>query len=347
MSNGVKVTTSADVQSAVDDLAEQLNASVLIEDEKQHPIWWCTRGEVDPIRQATVLYRNVEPEVADVVRRFKLREATSPIRTPELPELGMWPRVAMPVSHEEAIVGYVWVVDREGNIPEEEFVKVLDLAKLASAQLGNAASETLKEEKLREGLIDLLLHGPNENAAKQLAQLEKIPVDSKVQVDVYGKLGGWRLPGGYLAHIVTIQNRIATSGAGLPLVELAEAFRRARLTELAIKAGAQLANNSWDDLGPWRLIVEAPSDLLPKDIFSGLDLLLDPANSDLLETARSVLDNGGDITTVAKKLFLHRTTLYYRIDRILELTGIDLKDSSNRVQLQLALWLAAFQAIKH
>ena len=68
--------------------------------------------------------------------------------------------------------------------------------------------------------------------------------------------------------------------------------------------------------------------------------------ADLMSTARTVLDLGGDVTTAAERLHLHRTTLYYRLDRITELTGVDLRDGRSRTDLQIALWLAAYRAAR-
>jgi DNA-binding PucR family transcriptional regulator len=42
------------------------------------------------------------------------------------------------------------------------------------------------------------------------------------------------------------------------------------------------------------------------------------------------------------RLHLHRTTLY-RLDRIAELTGVDLRDGRRRTDLQLALWLNTYR----
>lgn len=337
------MATAKDIQIAVDDLATKLGNSVLIEDEKQFPIWWSTKGEVDPIRQATILYRNVEPAVANVINQFKVREASAPIRTPEITELGMWPRIVMPIKVSNDIVGYVWVLDPNKTIGDSDLRLIIELADLASYELGKSNSEEIKLQKLRGNLIERLLQQPDEKASSELAQLEKISIHSQIQVQAFDNLVGWRLPNGYSVQVCGAVEKHATSGAGLPLVQLAEAYRRARLTHQALKAGAVLSINSWDELGPWRLIVEAPVDLRPVDIHSGVEVLLDSANADLLETARAILDTGGEISSIAKKLFIHRTTLYYRMDRILELTGVDLRDASSRTQLQLALWLDAFR----
>lgn len=340
------MATFKDVQAAVDELADKLGKSVLIEDRDQYPIWWSTKGEVDPIRQATILYRNVEPAVADVVNKFKINEAETPVRTPALPELGMWSRISLPIRQSEKVVGYLWVLDPDHEINESQFSNIVELAELASEELGNAASAKSKQAKLRESLIDRLLHVPDEQAVAELAKLEGIQIDSRIQVDAYGKIGGWRLPDGFTAHIEGKTIRDATSGESLPLIELAEAYRRARITQRAISAGAILPIQSWNELGPWRLIVEAPETLKVADLHPGAEILLDPKNIELLNTARALLDSSGDVSAIAKKLFIHRTTLYYRMDRILELTGVDLRDSSSRMQLQLALWLAAFRATK-
>jgi DNA-binding PucR family transcriptional regulator len=78
-------------------------------------------------------------------------------------------------------------------------------------------------------------------------------------------------------------------------------------------------------------------------VHPGAEVLAGQPRADLMTTARVVLDLGGDIAAAAEALHLHRTTLYYRLDRIRELTGVDLRDGSGRTDLQLALWLAAYR----
>jgi DNA-binding PucR family transcriptional regulator len=57
-----------------------------------------------------------------------------------------------------------------------------------------------------------------------------------------------------------------------------------------------------------------------------------------------VLDNGGDVTISADELHIHRTTLYYRLDRIEALTGVNLRLPAGRDDLHVALLLAAYRA---
>ena len=57
-------------------------------------------------------------------------------------------------------------------------------------------------------------------------------------------------------------------------------------------------------------------------------------------TLETFLDNAGDVQRTASELFVHRTTLYYRLQRIEELTGADLADGNARLALHLGLKLA-------
>lgn len=59
--------------------------------------------------------------------------------------------------------------------------------------------------------------------------------------------------------------------------------------------------------------------------------------SDLLKTLRVYFETGANASEAADRLFLHRNSLLYRLARIEELVGLDLKDSRARLALQLGL----------
>ena len=54
----------------------------------------------------------------------------------------------------------------------------------------------------------------------------------------------------------------------------------------------------------------------------------------MLET---YLDLAGDVKAASARLNLHRSSLYYRLDRISQLLGSDLSDGLIRLDLHLAL----------
>ncbi|MFE2757753.1 PucR family transcriptional regulator [Actinosynnema sp. NPDC059335] len=84
----------------------------------------------------------------------------------------------------------------------------------------------------------------------------------------------------------------------------------------------------WSELGAYRLLLGAP----PEEVLAGLSEVL-------LRTLEVYLDAGCEVRAAARRLHLHRTSLYYRLGRIAELTGRDLSDGGARLELHLALKL--------
>jgi purine catabolism regulator len=63
----------------------------------------------------------------------------------------------------------------------------------------------------------------------------------------------------------------------------------------------------------------------------------DRRNGDLLRTLNGFFEANGNLAKAAADLDVHRNTLVYRLDRISELTGLNLDDADNRLILHLAL----------
>src|SRR4051794_34153237 len=339
-----------DVQAAVDRLAARLDLSVLVEDRRQRPVWWATRGPVDGTRVRTILNRRVDTAVSKAVKTFDLTHAVAPVRTPGIPSLEMWARWCMPVHTGDELLGLLWVLDPDDRVTPRDFPAIVDCADRAAEVLARAEVSRRDVARRRDQLVRLLLHGPDPEVAAELVRLERLPPDARVQVDDGHRRGGWPLPDGLRAHVAPADHRQrlhpATSGAAVPLVDLAEAVRRAAVTQAVVRAGGRLDPVSWDALGAWRLVVDAPDDLPVASVHPAAETLAALPRADLMSTARTVLDLGGDVAAAAERLPLHRTTLYYRLDRITELTGVDLRDGRTRTDLQLALWLAAYRAAR-
>ena len=63
--------------------------------------------------------------------------------------------------------------------------------------------------------------------------------------------------------------------------------------------------------------------------------------SDLVRTLKTYFATGANASEAADRLFLHRNSMIYRLERIQKLTGLDLKD--HRVALALQLGLLAME----
>jgi hypothetical protein len=117
-----------------------------------------------------------------------------------------------------------------------------------------------------------------------------------------------------------------------------EAFQAARVGTHLPALGPVV---SWSELGIYRLLSGVDARHLDvARVHPGLGRLLgDEAHQVLLETLETYLDLAGNAHATAERLRLHRTTLYYRLQRVESLADTDLKDGNERLCLHLALKL--------
>lgn len=92
---------------------------------------------------------------------------------------------------------------------------------------------------------------------------------------------------------------------------------------------------AWSALGADRLVAQLPAAAMADVPAPLADLVRgDPA---LVETLAAFLDAGGDVKATAAALSLHRSGLYYRLQRVEELTGLDLSRGDDRLLAHLAI----------
>lgn len=66
-------------------------------------------------------------------------------------------------------------------------------------------------------------------------------------------------------------------------------------------------------------------------------VLLDATHRELARTAEVFLDCAGQAGRAAAALGIHRQTLYYRLGRVEQLTGLDLDEGEDRLLLHMSL----------
>jgi len=133
-----------------------------------------------------------------------------------------------------------------------------------------------------------------------------------------------------------------TAGIGDAVTGLHDAWVSARQARIAADIGRRLGTEqvvAWEDAGVLGLLARVPRDELDVTaVPSALRRLADADTSGrLLQTLRAFLDHAGSGPAASEALFIHRTTLYYRLDRIREAAGVDLDDGTVRLQLHLGL----------
>lgn len=98
----------------------------------------------------------------------------------------------------------------------------------------------------------------------------------------------------------------------------------------------------WSDLGADRILFQLPFDTMEaSDLPEGVRRLLEHQNPRLRETVSAYVAAGGNAVETSRRLHLHRSTLYYRLDQAAEVTGLDLNDGRVRHEVHLALRVAA------
>lgn len=119
-----------------------------------------------------------------------------------------------------------------------------------------------------------------------------------------------------------------------------------------LAAGRTDRATSYEDLGVFQLLAEV-QDPTATETFARrwLATLLDydaSRKAEMVRTLGRYLECGGNYDQTAEALFIHRSTLKYRLQRIREISGFDLGDPDTRFNLQLACraWdtLAAFRS---
>jgi purine catabolism regulator len=66
-------------------------------------------------------------------------------------------------------------------------------------------------------------------------------------------------------------------------------------------------------------------------------LLAYEGSGDLVKTLEVYFEHNGNLSQAAEALYIHRNTLIYRMERIAEITGLDLDKTETRLAVQLAL----------
>lgn len=119
------------------------------------------------------------------------------------------------------------------------------------------------------------------------------------------------------------------------LDDLPAAWFEALAAARAARADARLGPVAeWAAIGPYRLLAALPAQAGPDPV---VQALLKPPHAELARTAEAFLDCAGQASRTAQALGIHRQTLYYRLSRVEQLTGLDLDAGEDRLLLHMAL----------
>lgn len=265
-------------------------------------------------------------------------------------------RIAAVLAHEEFLAERDRVLEAEcvrrlvrgegiaGGLPrqlagaEEIFVAVVLARSSGAERSGEAAQDDLREafEDLRGRLAPRPVIGSVEGGEDIFVLARGAGGEAQLQ----RQFEAWCRSGG-AGHV-----RIGVSDSHALGSDLSAAHAEARWSAEAAGAAGSSGCVFWKSLGASRVLLKLldgrPAGRLLPD---GLVRLREAdGGPTLLSTLATYLEAGCDSKATAAAFSIHRNTLYQRLRRIEELSGMDLKKGDDRLDLHLGVRLLRFDA---
>ena len=128
------------------------------------------------------------------------------------------------------------------------------------------------------------------------------------------------------------------------LKDLARAYKEA---QVALDVGKVFETEknivSYENLGIGRLIYQLPTTLCEmflQEVFKKGNL--ESLDRETLMTIQCFFENNLNVSETSRKLFVHRNTLVYRLEKIRKLTGLDLREFDHAVTFKVALMVKKY-----
>jgi len=128
------------------------------------------------------------------------------------------------------------------------------------------------------------------------------------------------------------------------LRELAKSYKEA---QIAIEVGKVFDTEkcviNYENLGIGRLIYQLPTTLCEMfllEVFKKNPI--DSLDQETLFTIHKFFENNLNVSETARKLFVHRNTLVYRLEKIKKLTGLDLREFDDAITFKVALMVKKY-----
>lgn len=130
------------------------------------------------------------------------------------------------------------------------------------------------------------------------------------------------------------------------LKDLAASYKEA---QVAIEVGKVFDTEkniiSYENLGIGRLIYQLPTTLCEmflSEVFKKNSI--DALDSETLFTIQKFFENNLNVSETSRKLFVHRNTLVYRLEKIKKITGLDLREFDHAIIFKVALMVKKYLA---
>ncbi|MBQ9614539.1 MAG: helix-turn-helix domain-containing protein [Lachnospiraceae bacterium] len=129
---------------------------------------------------------------------------------------------------------------------------------------------------------------------------------------------------------------------GMIVPDLKSISKSYKEAKMALDVGkifyAEKSVSSYNELGIGRLIYQLPSNLCRvfiNEVFG--DHIPDDLDNETLSTINTFFENSLNVSETSRKLFIHRNTLVYRIEKLQKSTGLDIRIFDDAMTFKIAL----------
>ena len=139
----------------------------------------------------------------------------------------------------------------------------------------------------------------------------------------------------------------AVVGIGTAVDNVKDLARSYKEAQMSLEVGKVFDNEkpivTYDNLGIARLIYQLPTtlcDTFLREIFKRGSI--ETLDQETLFTIQRFFENTLNVSETSRKLFVHRNTLVYRLEKIKKLTGLDLREFDHAIVFKIALMVKKY-----
>ncbi len=141
-----------------------------------------------------------------------------------------------------------------------------------------------------------------------------------------------------------IKIRVAYGAVVEDIRQLSQSYKEAKM---ALDVGAIFYSDktimAYNSLGIGRLIYQLPVNLCEifvKEVFG--EELPTEVDEEVISTVNAFLDNNFNVSETARQLYIHRNTLGYRIEKLKQATGLDVREFNDALTFRIAILVANY-----
>ena len=149
-----------------------------------------------------------------------------------------------------------------------------------------------------------------------------------------------------LLNEIQMKVQIGIGSISTQLKDIAKSFKEA---QVALEVGAVFDTETniitYENLGIARLIYQLPTtmcEMFLEEVFRKGSI--DALDQETLFTIQKFFENNLNVSETSRKLFVHRNTLVYRLEKIKKLTGLDLREFDHAIVFKVALMVRKYLA---